>query len=191
MDAAPLLSTFGLVLIAELGDKTQIAALALAARHPWKPVFLGAALAFAVLNAAAVGLGTLLYVTVPLFWVRMASGLLFLGFGAASFRGVADQEAGARERSGGRGPFLAAFGAILLAELGDKTQIATASLAAQYRAPLAVFAGSCAALWLVSLAAVALGSGITRRIPMPVVRRLAGIAFLGFGAAAIAQALTG
>ncbi len=191
MDAAPLLGTFGLVLVAELGDKTQLAALALAARYPWKPVFLGAALAFAVLNAAAVGLGTLLYLTLPLFWVRIASGMMFLVFGVASLRGGAGDGDASGERSGGRRPFLAAFGAILLAELGDKTQLATASLAAQYQAPLAVFAGSCAALWLISFGAVVLGTGITRRIPMPVVRRAAGVAFLAFGVAAIAQAFGG
>ena len=189
MDAAPALSTFGLVLIAELGDKTQLAALALAASHPWRPVFLGAALAFTALNAAAVGLGTLLYVTVPLVWVRVASGVMFLAFGAASFR--RSDGGGEPPRDRARGPFLAAFVAILLAELGDKTQLATASLAAQYQAPLAVFAGSCAALWLISLAAVTLGAGIARRIPVRVVRRAAGIAFLGFGASAIAQALGG
>ena len=149
-------STFALVFLAELGDKTQLAAMALSARHPWRPVFLGAAAAFALLNLAAVGVGRGLFLVLPPVWIQLASAALFLGFGVALLRGAADAaQAGAGE-AGGR-PLLAAFTLILTAEVGDKTQLATTSLAAQYDDPAGVFLGSTLALWTVCLLGVLVG----------------------------------
>ncbi len=188
MKPAVFAGTFGLVFLAELGDKTQIAALALAARHPSRPVFLGAAAAFAVLTAGAVTAGKLLYLAVPPWLVRVLSAGLFAGFGAAALAARdpnPEHRAGATGPSGGAGPFLAAFGAILLAELGDKTQLATAGLAARYDAPLTVFAAACSALWLVTGLAVTAGAGLARRIPPRTLRRASGVLFLAFAGLAL------
>jgi len=66
-------STFGIIFLAELGDKTQLTAMALAARYPWRKVFIGLAAAFALLNLAAVLVGSLLFTILPLFWIKLVS----------------------------------------------------------------------------------------------------------------------
>ncbi|MDF1555377.1 MAG: TMEM165/GDT1 family protein [Deferrisomatales bacterium] len=189
MEWTVFLSVFGLIFVAELGDKTQLAAMALATRYPWRPVLLGIAAAFVALNLAAVVVGKVLFLVLPLSWIQLASAGLFLFFGVATLRAAnSDTEETAGERS--RNPLLGSFLLILLAELGDKTQLATASLAAQYDAPVAVFAGSTLALWSVSLLAVLVGARLTRYVPMAVVHRVAGVLFLGFAGLALYQAMT-
>lgn len=189
MDLGVLLSTFGLIFVAELGDKTQLASMALATRLPWRKVFLGVALAFLLLNGLAVGVGRLLFELVPLFWIRIASAALFLCFGVATLRTKADEGESAGPTRGG--PVLTAFSMIFLAELGDKTELVTASLAAQHASPLAVFAGSTLALWTVSLLGVLAGTQLLRVLPLRTVHRIAGALFLVFAVALAIQAFTG
>lgn len=187
MSTTAFLTTFGLVFVAELGDKTQLAAMALATRHPWHKVFAGVAAAFVVLNAAAVAVGQVLFLYVPLQWIQLASAALFLFFGISTLLSRGDDDA--RAGAGSTSPILTSFVLILVAELGDKTQLATASLAAQHAAPVAVFAGSSLALWLVSLLGILAGTRLTRYVPMVWVHRAAGALFLVFAAAALHQAL--
>jgi putative Ca2+/H+ antiporter (TMEM165/GDT1 family) len=181
------LSTFGVVFLAELGDKTQIASMTLATRHPWPKVFFGAAGAFLLLNVLAVAVGGLLFRWVPLAWVQLASAALFLWLGVASLRDKDDddddQEDADKVRAS-RGPLLTTFLLILLAELGDKTQIATATLAAQLSSPVMVFLGSTAALWAVTLLGVLVGARLLRVLPKTWLHRAAGLVFLVFGAMA-------
>lgn len=188
------LSSFGIIFLAELGDKTQLTAMALATRHPWKKIFIGIALAFALLNVGAVLVGKLLFAFLPLFWIKLVSGGLFLFFGVSTLRsgGFDEEEEEAEERElTGRGPVITAFFMILLAELGDKTQLVTTSLAAQHESLLAVFAGSTLALWAVSLVGIFVGRQLTRFIPLAYVHRGAGTLFLIFGAVILYQALAG
>lgn len=172
-------TTFGIIFLAELGDKTQLTAMALAARYPWKKVFVGIALAFAVLNLGAVLLGKALFALFPLFWTKLASAALFLYFGVTT---LLHSEPGKDARGvTASGAVRTAFLMILLAELGDKTQLVTLSLAAQYDAPLTVFCASTLALWLVSLLGIFLGRQLVRFIPLPYIHRAAGVLFLLFG----------
>ncbi len=187
MSAATFFATFGLIFVAELGDKTQLAAVVLAARYPWHRVFAGAAAAFVVLNLAAVAVGQVLFAFVPERWILLASAALFAFFGVSAFLGKAD-DPGRVNRAGGS-PVLATFLVMLLAELGDKTQFATASLAAQHQAPLEVFAGSTLALWLVCLLGVAAGAKLMRYLPVGWLHRVAGALFLLFAAGALHRAV--
>jgi putative Ca2+/H+ antiporter (TMEM165/GDT1 family) len=86
--------------------------------------------------------------------------------------------------------FIATFGTFSLAELVDKTQLVTASLAAQHDAPLAVFAGSTLALWSVSLLGIFAGRQLLRFVPLSYIHRAAGFLFIIFGAAIAYQALS-
>lgn len=189
MDSAVFATTFGIIFLAELGDKTQLTAMALATRYPWKKVFFGIAAAFALLNVAAVLLGSLLFAVIPLFWIKIVSGLLFLFFGISSLRAKGDDEEETARKASARGPVLTSFLMILLAELGDKTQLVTTSLAAQHDAPLAVFSASTLALWSVSLVGIFVGRQLTRFVSLATMNRLAGGLFLLFGAAVLFQAL--
>lgn len=181
MDSAVLVTTFGIIFLAELGDKTQLTAMALATRYPWKKVFIGIAVAFAVLNLGAVLVGKLLFAILPLFWIKLVSGVLFLFFGITTFRGGEDHEDGDGKRASARGPVVTSFFMILLAELGDKTQLVTTSLAAQYDSTLAVFTGSTLALWLVSLIGIFLGRQLMRVVPLATIHKAAGLLFFLFG----------
>lgn len=90
-------TTFALIFVAELGDKTQLTAMALALRYPWKRIFVGIALAFVVLNLAAVAVGKVLFLMLPRFWVSLVAALLFLYFGVATLRNAcADEDDDAR-----------------------------------------------------------------------------------------------
>ena len=194
MDSTVFFTTFGIIFLAELGDKTQLTAMALAVRYPWKHVFIGIAVAFATLNLGAVLIGKFLFAFLPLFWIQLVSSALFLVFGVATLRGKGfdpGEEAAEERRFGGRGPAMTAFFMILLAELGDKTQLVTASLAAQHDAPLAVFAGSTLALWSVSLLGIFAGRQLTRIVPLTYIHKAAGCLFLIFGAFILYQALSG
>ncbi len=184
MDFSVFLSSFGIIFLAELGDKTQLTALSLAMKYQWQKVFLGLAAAFALLNLAAVLVGDLLFATLPAFWIKLASALLFLYFGIFTLLGRGGEEAADEpgERKGSqRSPIAAAFFMILLAELGDKTQIVTASLAAQHDSAWEVFFGSTIALWCVSLIGITLGTQLTKLFPLLYIHRAAGCLFLIFG----------
>ncbi|GLI36849.1 TMEM165/GDT1 family protein [Geobacter hydrogenophilus] len=191
MDTAVLMTTFGIIFLAELGDKTQLTAMALAVRYPWKKVFVGIAAAFALLNVGAVLIGKILFAVLPLFWIKLVSGGLFLFFGVTTLRGGEDDDEEKGKKASARGPVVTSFVMILLAELGDKTQLVTTSLAAQYDSPLAVFTGSTLALWLVSLVGIFLGRQLIRVVSLYTIQKAAGVLFLVFGAIVLYQAFSG
>jgi putative Ca2+/H+ antiporter (TMEM165/GDT1 family) len=151
-------STFALIFLAELPDKTAFATVLLAVRRRPLPVFLGAAAAFVVQSFIAVAFGGVLSL-LPGRAVRVGAGLLFLGF-AWSMWTREEEELPAVESSDDAGfarAAAASFAVIFVAEWGDMTQLATATLAARHGRPLTVFLGSTAALWCV--AALAVGAG--------------------------------
>jgi len=186
VNTTALWGAFGLIFLAELGDKTQLTAMALATRYPWRKIFLGIVLAFAVLNLVAVTVGSVLFALVPLLWIHLAAAALFGGFGIAALR-APSEAAAANEVRVGR-PFATAFLMILMAELGDKTQLATAGLAAQDGAPVEVFIGSSVALWSVSLLGIFLGRQLIKRLPLQRIQQAGGFLFLAFAGISLWQA---
>jgi len=193
MDLTVIFTTFGIIFLAELGDKTQLTAMALAVRFPWGKTFIGIAAAFALLNLAAVSVGKLLFNVLPLFWIDMASAAMFLFFGVTTLWGKGfdkEEEETQEKRFGRRGAIITSFFMIFLAEMGDKTQLVTASLAARYDSPLAVFAGSTLALWSVSLIGIFAGRNLNRFIPLSHAHRAAGYLFIIFGGVIILQAFS-
>ena len=183
---AEFIAAFGVVFLAEIGDKTQLTAMALATRYPWKRVFVGIAAAFALLNLGAVLVGKALFAFLPLFWVKLASGLLFLFFGVAALRAKEEDDGDAGEVKG-KNPVATAFVMIFLAELGDKTQLVTTSLAAQSRSLAGVFCGSTLALWSVSLLGIFCGKQLGKRFSLAHVHRASGVLFLVFAAVILWQ----
>ena len=190
-------TVFGVIFIAELPDKTAVATLVLATRHRALPVFAGTALALIIQSLIAVAAGGALALLPPRP-VHIAAGVLFLASAVSMWRSkdeaLAELEAGAGEpvdagASGEpaepsfRSAFFKAFAIVFLAELGDLTQLGTAALAARFRSPLTVFAGSALALCSVSALAVFLGNRLSRLINPAHVRRVAAVVFalLGLG----------
>ena len=80
MTLAQFVSVFGMVFLAELGDKTQLTAMTLATHYPWRKVFTGIAAAFALLNLGAVFVGKILFVFLSPFWIQLISAGLFIFF---------------------------------------------------------------------------------------------------------------
>lgn len=180
-------TTFVLVFLAELGDKTQIVCMTLAARHrPW-PVFWGALLAFVLLNTLAVLFGAALSSWIPRNLLIILVAGLFAVFGVQSLRSSEDDEE--EEEEGGKSGgsiLISAFLLIFLAELGDKTQIAVAGLATT-QPPIPVWVGGTVALGLSSALAVLVGKTLLQKIPMKLLSRITGILFLLLAIAALTQ----
>jgi putative Ca2+/H+ antiporter (TMEM165/GDT1 family) len=181
-------AAFGLIFIAELGDKTLLTVLLLSTRYRPVPIFLGAAAAFLVHTSLAVAFGQV-FAFLPQLWVRWASAALFAIFGVLLLVRRPERPEGAAEERPTHGPFATAFAFIFLAEWGDMTQILTAALVAKSSASLgrlagslAVFAGATGGLWLGTLVAVVVGTTIGKRLPERGVRVVAGLAFLLFAA---------
>ena len=185
----PSLATFLLIGLAELGDKSQLVCMALAARHRAAPVLLGAFLSFAILNALAVLFGAGLAAWLP---DRVMAGLValaFFGFGIHALLARPGQELEEpRERRAG-GIFLTTLSLIFLAELGDKTQLAVAALGGTLD-PLKVWLGATLALIGLSALGVWVGRTYLQRLPMMWLHRLSGLVFLGVGSLAAWRALT-
>jgi putative Ca2+/H+ antiporter (TMEM165/GDT1 family) len=183
-------SVFGVVFLAELPDKTALAALVLATRHKPLAVLLGAALALTIQSVVAVGAGHLISL-LPQRPVHIFAGALFLVSAVVMWRRREDaDEATARDGDTGFWHSLwLVFGVVFVAEWGDLTQLATAALAARYRSPLLVFGAATAALWVVAAIAVFVGHRAGKFLDPNVTKRVAAAAFAVIGGALLAGIL--
>lgn len=181
-------SAFTLIALAEIGDKSQLVCMTLAARHRHWPVLLGAVVAFSVLNALAVLFGAAVATWVPESVMAGIVAVLFAVFGIQSLRSEADDESDEVEEKPGHGIFVTTLLLLLVAEFGDKTQIAVAGLAGSL-APIAVWVGATLALVMVSALGVWAGRTLLQRLPMHWLHRLAGGIFLLFAVLAAWRAL--
>ena len=180
-------TAFVLILVAELGDKSQIVCMSLATRYRALPVFFGATLAFMGLNLLAVLFGAGLAAWIPRDWLALAVAALFVYFGVQSLRAgpVEDCDDAPARPHWIRGPLVTTFVLIGLAEFGDKTQLAVAGLGSAAQ-PLAVWLGASLALALTTALGVWLGGTLLRRIPLQWLHRLAGLLFLAMAVAVLA-----
>jgi putative Ca2+/H+ antiporter (TMEM165/GDT1 family) len=127
------ITAFVLVTIAEMADKTQLLTLSLACRYPARKVLIGVALAIAMLNLVAVIIGAVAGRFIPITAVKIGAGVLFLGFGLWNLLAKDKPQAAEEcEVRSDRYVILAVMGAFLIAEIGDKTQLATLSLGARF-----------------------------------------------------------
>ena len=179
-----LLVSFGVIFIAELGDKSQLMALTFATRCPAVPVLIGITIATALVHAVSVIVGGVLGAALPTDVINLVAAVSFVGFGLWTLRGDRltdeDEERAARPA---RNTILAVGTVFFLAELGDKTQLAAITMSASTRRPVSVFIGASLALAAVSAVGVAVGAGLSEIIPMPIVRKVAAAAFVIIGVA--------
>lgn len=191
-------TAYGAVFLGELPDKTAVATLVLAARYRGSAVLAGVAAAFAVHVALAVLLGGLV-AELPRRPLDLATGLLFV-LGAVlllrsdPWEAVSEGEENAsRVRSGASPAAVAAgaFGVVLVAELGDLSQVLTATLTARFDDPVSVGAGALLALWSVATLAVVFGRSLLTRVPLRRVQRVAAAVLLVLAALSLLDAATG
>jgi putative Ca2+/H+ antiporter (TMEM165/GDT1 family) len=176
-----LVST-GVVALAEIGDKTQILSLMLAARfqRPW-PIIAGI-LCATIANHAAAGLaGTFFGGLLQGPWMRWILALSFFSVAVWALFPDKFEEDESNSRRDRTGAFAATLVAFFLAEIGDKTQIATIGLAARFAVFLPVVAGTTLGMMLANVPAVFLGDRLAGRLPLRAIRITAAIVFVILG----------
>jgi putative Ca2+/H+ antiporter (TMEM165/GDT1 family) len=185
-----LLISTGVVALAEIGDKTQLLAFLLAARFRKPlPICLGILLATLLNHAGAAALGTWVTSQISPMVMRWVLGGSFIAMAVWTL--IPDHidedevERGGRFKMGVLGTTTLAF---FLAEMGDKTQLATVVLAAQYQALAAVVAGTTLGMMIANVPAVYLGDRLAGKIPVRLVHGVAALMFAGLGLATLAGA---
>jgi putative Ca2+/H+ antiporter (TMEM165/GDT1 family) len=181
-----LLVSTGVVALAEIGDKTQLLALVLAAKYRKPvPIILGIFVATLLNHALAGVVGAWVAATVGPVWMRWILGVSFIAMAVWILvpDKVDDGETAASPR---HGVFLATLVAFFLLEMGDKTQIATVALAAQYASLWAVVTGTTLGMMIANVPAVLLGEVAATKLPMRLVHGIAAALFLLLGVLVLA-----
>jgi len=177
---------FGVVFLAEMGDKSQLVCMTLAARHRHWPVLAGAAAGFLVLNTLAVMFGAGLSHWVPERVLAAVVAVLFAVFGIMSLRAQDGEDDETITERSGHGIFITAFLMIFLAEMGDKTQIAVAGMASTLPV-IPVWIGATLALITTSALGVVAGRKLLQRFPVRRLHQVSGVFFLILAAFALTK----
>ncbi|MEU7714665.1 TMEM165/GDT1 family protein [Micromonospora chalcea] len=185
-----LVVSFGVIFVAELGDKSQLMALTFATRFKTVPVLIGITIATAIVHLASVAIGYGLNAALPTGWISLIAGLAFLGFGAWTLRGdkLTEEEKRKAERSN-RSAILAVGVAFFLAELGDKTMLATITLATKY-GWFGTWLGSTLGMVAADALAILVGRMLGRHLPERAIRYGAAVLFAICGLWLIFEAVT-
>ncbi|MRR56043.1 MAG: TMEM165/GDT1 family protein [Deltaproteobacteria bacterium] len=172
------------VILAEMGDKTQLLAMAFATRYKATTVLWGVFVATALNHLLAVAVGNYLTAFVPLSTIQIAAAVSFVLFGLWTIRG--DQLEGEDKRFS-FSPFWTVAIAFFVAEMGDKTQLATVALAAKYQSPIEVWFGTNIGMLVADAIGIVIGIVMGKHIPERAVKWGAALVFIGFGIYGIHQ----
>jgi putative Ca2+/H+ antiporter (TMEM165/GDT1 family) len=175
--SAPTLTSFVLIAAAEMGDKSQLVCMTLAARHRAMPVILGAIAAFAFLNTLAVVFGVAIANWLPDYVVSSVVAVLFLAFGIQSLRATADENDENVIEKSSHSLFFTTFLLIAVAEFGDKTQLAVVALSST-QLPLGVWMGSTAGLAFTSILGCIAGRTILQKLSLVWLHKISGAFFI-------------
>ncbi len=188
MDWALFFSTFGVIFLAELGDKTQLAVLTQTCkfRRPGA-VFFGAALGLTAVTAVGVAGGSLIARIIPQWVISIVAALAFIIMGILIFREASESKGHEGEtcETDSKGSFWKAFSStfmlLFVAEMGDKTQLAAITLAGQQPNPWPIFIGSSLALTAVAGIGALCGQGLCLLIPQKLLLRISAVGFVIMG----------
>lgn len=172
------LASLGFVVLAEMGDKTQLLAMAFATRYKASTVMWGVFAATVLNHFLAVLAGNYLTNLVPIHYVQIAAAASFILFGLWTIRG--DELAGEDKRFH-FSPFWTVAIAFFIAEMGDKTQLATVALAAKYQSVFPVLVGTTAGMLIADAIGIGIGIVMGKKIPERAVKWIAAVIFIGFG----------
>lgn len=175
------------VLIAEMGDKTQLVALAFATRYKASVVLLGVFLATLLIHLFSVAIGEAAGFALPEFWIKVLAGLAFVGFGLWTLRGdeFDDEE---KLKTGRFGPLMTVAITFFLAELGDKTMLATITIASQQQSFIGVWLGSTLGMVIADGIAIIVGKVMGKKLPEKLVKYGAAAVFIVSGLYTLYQA---
>ncbi|AYF74718.1 TMEM165/GDT1 family protein [Nocardia yunnanensis] len=187
---ATILLSFGVLFLAELGDKSQLMALTFALRYRWWVVLGGITVASVLVNLIAVGVGHFLGAALPTGIISLCAAATLIGVGLWTLRETLRPDAAEDEvapQSKSRNAFLVVVSAFLLAELGDRTMFATMALATK-NGWVAVWIGSVAGMVAAGGLAILIGVTIGKHIPERFIAVCSGLLFLYFGALTLLEA---
>jgi len=173
------IASFMFVLLAEMGDKTQLLAMAFAAKYSAYKVLIAVFLATILNHALAVLVGRFLTTIIPIDIISFIAALSFIIFGLWTIRG--DSLEGEDKKASKFGPILTVGIAFFLAEMGDKTQLTTISLAIEYRNMLSVLMGTTLAMVTADAMGIAIGVVMRKHIPEKTIKWISAIIFILFG----------
>lgn len=185
MNLFPFIASLFIIGIAELGDKTQLLTLSLAAKYPMEKVIYGISSAAALLMFIAVILGKVLQRLIPPLLISILAGAFFIIYGLTIVAPIPLEKGKEKSKEpsvASKDPFWIVFGSFFLAEIGDKTQLAAFALAAKYRAPVQVWLGATLALIIINLFGLLIGNMLKNYLPERVINYLTGVVFIVIGA---------
>lgn len=172
------LASLGFVVLAEMGDKTQLLAMAFASRYRWQTVMWGVFVATLCNHLLAVIAGNYLTRLVPLNYIQIAAAASFILFGLWTLRG--DTLEGEDKRFN-YSPFWTVAVAFFFAEMGDKTQLATVALATKYQSIIAIWFGTTSGMLVADAIGIIVGIVLGKKIPERFVKWFAAVIFIIFG----------
>lgn len=181
-------ASFILVVLAEMGDKTQLLAMAFAMKYSTYKVLFAVFLATLLCNAFAVTAGYFLTTVIPMDIISFVASLSFIIFGIWTIRGDRLEEQDKKESK--FGPILTVGIAFFLAEMGDKTQLATISLAVKYQNMLGVLMGTTFAMVVADAIGIIFGMAIHKRLPEEKIKWIAAAMFILFGLSGVYRMLS-
>jgi len=167
-----------LIFIAEMGDKTQILSMAFATKFKIRQILIGVAIGAALNHGLAIAFGTLLSRYLPMDWLQLMAGILFLFF---AFWSLQTEESEEEEVKAAYGPVLTVSLAFFLGELGDKTQLTALTLSAGAQWPLVILAGTVTGMVLTSLIGIIVGIKLGDKIKEIYLKMGAFAVFMFFG----------
>jgi Ca2+/H+ antiporter, TMEM165/GDT1 family len=183
--------SFGVIFVAELGDKSQLMALAFATRYRATAVLIGITLATALVHAVSVVIGAVVGARLPNDVISIVAGIAFFGFAVWTLRGdELDAAEEARAERTTRSAILAASGAFFLAELGDKTMLATITLATR-EGIFGTWLGSTVGMVAADALAIVVGGQLGNRLPERAIRIGAAVLFTVFGVLLLVEGIWG
>jgi putative Ca2+/H+ antiporter (TMEM165/GDT1 family) len=188
-ELASFLVSFGVIFVAELGDKSQLMALAFATRYRMMPVLIGITVATAVVHLISVVVGAVLGAALPTRAITIVAALAFVAFGLWTLRGdelsETDEQRAARQA---RSTILTVGSVFFLAELGDKTMLATITLATR-EGVFGTWLGSTLGMVAADALAIVVGRALGTRLPERAIRIGAAVSFFVFAAILLLEAI--
>ncbi len=172
------LEAFVLVFVAEVGDKTQLMLMTLAAKYTVVQMLSGILLGVTANHGAAVVIGCCLSSVIKGRLLQIFAGFIFIVFGIITI--VFDDE-NEKGRNFKFGPILTTALTFLLGEIGDKTQLTAMTLAMEAQHPALVLAGSVAGMLAIGMVGIIIGTTLTKYIPSNIIKTISGLVFIIFG----------
>lgn len=172
------LTALAFVVLAEMGDKTQLLAMAFACKFRWQTVMWGVLAATVLNHLFAVLVGSYLTAFIPLSYIQIGAAISFIAFGIWTIRG---DELGDEAEKDKFSPFWTVAIAFFIAEMGDKTQLATIALAAKFQTVVPVWLGTTAGMMVADGIGILFGIVLGKKIPERTMKWFAAVLFIGFG----------